>query len=226
MTRRARTSAGWIPPPTTSPRGLQPGTLVVYETTLPVGTTRTRWKPRLEEGSGLVEGRDFHLVVLARASADRARVRRPAQVPQAGRRAVPGGCRSRHRVLRVGAAVRRAARPGAWQWRVGPRVGRGRGDGQTGRDDLPRRQHRPREPVRRLRGAGRDRRLPGHRGQQLPALQPHPPSGDCGRRALHPGLPAPVPVERPRRHRRAGGPGGQCGDAGVHRRSGRGRRRW
>lgn len=37
-------------------------TLVVYETTLPVGTTRTRWKPRLEEKSGLVEGQDFHLV--------------------------------------------------------------------------------------------------------------------------------------------------------------------
>lgn len=43
-------------------RGLKPGTLVLYETTLPVGTTRTRWKPRLEEVSGLTEGRDFHLV--------------------------------------------------------------------------------------------------------------------------------------------------------------------
>ena len=43
-------------------RGLRPGTLVAYETTLPVGTTRTRWKPRLEQRSGLVEGRDFHLV--------------------------------------------------------------------------------------------------------------------------------------------------------------------
>jgi nucleotide sugar dehydrogenase len=42
-------------------RGLQPATLVVYETTLPVGTTRSRWKPRLEQGSGLIEGRDFHL---------------------------------------------------------------------------------------------------------------------------------------------------------------------
>jgi UDP-N-acetyl-D-glucosamine dehydrogenase len=41
---------------------LTPGTLVSYETTLPVGTTRTRWKPMLEEGSGLVEGTDFHLV--------------------------------------------------------------------------------------------------------------------------------------------------------------------
>lgn len=37
-------------------------TLVSYETTLPVGTTRTRWKPALEQGSGLVEGTDFHVV--------------------------------------------------------------------------------------------------------------------------------------------------------------------
>jgi nucleotide sugar dehydrogenase len=38
------------------------GTLVSYETTLPVGTTRTRWKPMLEEASGLSEGKDFHIV--------------------------------------------------------------------------------------------------------------------------------------------------------------------
>jgi nucleotide sugar dehydrogenase len=43
-------------------RGLRPGTLVSYETTLPVGTTRNRWAPLLEEGSGLAAGRDFHLV--------------------------------------------------------------------------------------------------------------------------------------------------------------------
>ena len=42
--------------------GLKPGTLVSYETTLPVGTTRNRWKPMLEEGSGLKEGEDFHVV--------------------------------------------------------------------------------------------------------------------------------------------------------------------
>lgn len=41
---------------------LTPGTLVSYETTLPVGTTRGRWKPMLEAGSGLKEGKDFHLV--------------------------------------------------------------------------------------------------------------------------------------------------------------------
>lgn len=41
---------------------LSPGTLVCYETTLPVGTTRGRWKPLIEDISGLTEGRDFDLV--------------------------------------------------------------------------------------------------------------------------------------------------------------------
>ena len=41
---------------------LTAGTLVSFETTLPVGTTRNRWRPMLEEGSGLSEGIDFHLV--------------------------------------------------------------------------------------------------------------------------------------------------------------------
>jgi nucleotide sugar dehydrogenase len=42
-------------------RGLQPGTLVVYETTLPVGTTRDRFGPLLEAGSGLEVDRDLFL---------------------------------------------------------------------------------------------------------------------------------------------------------------------
>jgi len=54
---------GWMDTATRSLAAhLTPGTLVAYETTLPVGTTRTRWKPMLEEGSGLTEGTDFHLV--------------------------------------------------------------------------------------------------------------------------------------------------------------------
>ncbi|MFC5999692.1 nucleotide sugar dehydrogenase [Quadrisphaera sp. GCM10027208] len=54
---------GWMDAATRSlAEHLTPGTLVSYETTLPVGTTRTRWKPMLEEGSGLTEGTDFHLV--------------------------------------------------------------------------------------------------------------------------------------------------------------------
>ena len=42
-------------------RGLQAGTLVVYETTLPVGTTRRRLGPMLESESGLTAATDFHL---------------------------------------------------------------------------------------------------------------------------------------------------------------------
>lgn len=41
---------------------LTAGTVISYETTLPVGTTRGRWKPLIEEISGLSEGSDFHLV--------------------------------------------------------------------------------------------------------------------------------------------------------------------
>lgn len=59
----ARPDFGWMDGATRSLAAhLTPGTLVSYETTLPVGTTRTRWKPMLEEGSGLIEGQDFHLV--------------------------------------------------------------------------------------------------------------------------------------------------------------------
>ncbi len=42
--------------------GLQPGTLVSYETTLPVGTTRDRFGPMIEAISGLEAGTDYHLV--------------------------------------------------------------------------------------------------------------------------------------------------------------------
>lgn len=41
---------------------LSPGTLISYETTLPVGTTRGRFAPALEATSQLTEGRDFHVV--------------------------------------------------------------------------------------------------------------------------------------------------------------------
>ena len=54
---------GWMDAATASlGEVLTPGTLVSYETTLPVGTTRTRWKPLLEQTSGLTEGVDFDLV--------------------------------------------------------------------------------------------------------------------------------------------------------------------
>ena len=61
----ARPDFGWMDSATEDiARGLRAEnkTLVIYETTLPVGTTRTRWKPKLEELSGLSEGTDFNLV--------------------------------------------------------------------------------------------------------------------------------------------------------------------
>jgi nucleotide sugar dehydrogenase len=54
---------GWMDAATRDvARGLKPGTLVSYETTLPVGTTRNRFAGMLSEGSGLAAGSDFHLV--------------------------------------------------------------------------------------------------------------------------------------------------------------------
>ncbi|WDF32409.1 nucleotide sugar dehydrogenase [Arthrobacter agilis] len=59
----AKPDFGWMDAATAElAQHLTPGTLVSYETTLPVGTTRDRWKPALEAGSGLAEGTDFHLV--------------------------------------------------------------------------------------------------------------------------------------------------------------------
>ena len=86
----------------------------------------------------------------------------------------------------------------AAQRRVGPGLGRGRGAGQAGRDDLPRRQHRPGQPVRACTptASGIDV-YAGDRGLQHPALQPHPPARHRRRRPLHPGLPADVPVGDP-----------------------------
>jgi nucleotide sugar dehydrogenase len=43
-------------------KGLKKGTLVAYETTLPVGTTRNRFTKKLEEISRLRVGQDFHVV--------------------------------------------------------------------------------------------------------------------------------------------------------------------
>jgi nucleotide sugar dehydrogenase len=54
---------GWMDDATAKiAAGLKPGSLVSYETTLPVGTTRTRFAPALETGSGLKAGSDFSLV--------------------------------------------------------------------------------------------------------------------------------------------------------------------
>lgn len=53
---------GWMDAATRDvAKGLQKGTLVSYETTLPIGTTRNRFAPMLEDGSGLKAGVDFNV---------------------------------------------------------------------------------------------------------------------------------------------------------------------
>ena len=54
---------GWMDAATEAiGKGIKKGTLVSYETTLPVGTTRNRFAPALEKISGLKAGSDFNLV--------------------------------------------------------------------------------------------------------------------------------------------------------------------
>ena len=54
---------GWMDEATKSLAAhLTPGTIVSYETTLPVGTLGGRFKPMIEQISGLEEGRDFTLI--------------------------------------------------------------------------------------------------------------------------------------------------------------------
>jgi UDP-N-acetyl-D-glucosamine dehydrogenase len=43
-------------------RNITPNTLIIFETTLPVGTTRGRWKPMIDSISGLSENDGVHLV--------------------------------------------------------------------------------------------------------------------------------------------------------------------
>jgi nucleotide sugar dehydrogenase len=53
---------GWMDAATRDvAKGLKKGTLVSYETTLPVGTTRNRFAQMLEDGSAMKAGTDFYL---------------------------------------------------------------------------------------------------------------------------------------------------------------------
>ncbi len=60
---------GWMDQATRSlAEHLTPGTLVSYETTLPVGTLRGRFVPMIEEISGLKESQDFFAVFSPRSA--------------------------------------------------------------------------------------------------------------------------------------------------------------
>ena len=68
MTRRSPTTGTWTARSSRSRRASIAGSLVIFETTLPVGDTRDRYAPRLEAASGLraeVDGDDGFLVAFS-----------------------------------------------------------------------------------------------------------------------------------------------------------------
>ena len=211
--RRARTSAGWTPRPRRSPPGCKPGTLVSYETTLPVGTTRTRWAPMLEEGSGLTAGTDFHLVfspervLTGRVFADLRRY--PKLVGGIDEASAARGVEFYEAVLDFDERADLARPNGVWDLGSAEAAELAKLAETTYRDvniGLA-------NQFARFADTHRHRRHEGHRGLQLPAVQPHPPARHRRRRPLHPDLPADVPVERPggdRRPRRRARPTRRC----------------
>ena len=171
----------------------------------------------LEEGSGLREGNDFHLVFSPRAGAHRPRLRRPAPVPQARRRPVRRGAPRRRWSSTRRCSTSTSGRPAAAQRRVGPRLGRGVRAGQARRDHLPRRQHRPGQPVRPVRRHehGIDVTT-GHRGVATPSrtATSTSPGIAVGGHCI-PVYPRLYLWNDPDGDRRARRPRGQCRDAGV-----------
>ena len=180
--------------------------------------TRRAGSRSSEQASGLAEGTRLPRRVLPRAGADRPGLRRPAQVPQARRRPVRDRRQARRRLLRGRARLRRASRPRP----------AATASGTSARPRRPRWPSSPRRPTATSTSASRTsspssptaghRRLRGHRGRQLTAVQPHPSARDRRRRPLHPGLSTALPVERPGRDHRPRGPRGQRRHARVRRR--------
>ena len=207
----ARSTRCW---PTSAP-GLQAGTTVAVETTLPVGTTRNRVAPALAPPQRPARRGRVLLRLQPRARLQRARLPRPRDLPQARGRAQRGRRGARGQALPQ-LPRRRGLADG---------LRRGRRADQARRDHLPRREHRAGQRVRALRRPHRHRPRPRHRRRQLAALQPHPPPRGRGRRALHPGLSALLPRSRRRRAPAGRRARGQPGDAGLRRRPARGRAR-
>ena len=171
----------------------------------------------LEEGSGLTAGTDFHLVfspervLTGRVFADLRRY--PKLVGGIDEASAAHGVRFYEAVLDFDERPDLARPNGVWDLGSAEASELAKLAETTYRDvniGLANQFARFADTVGR-------RRHQGHRGVQHPAVQPHPLAGHRGRRALHPDLPADVPLERPGRHRGPLGPGGQRGHAGRTR---------
>ena len=160
--------------------GVHAGSTIIFETTLPVGDTRQRFTPRLEEASGLRADEDFFVAFSPERLFSGAVFRNLAAYPKL----VGGiGPASTDRAVAFYASVLDADVVPLSSAEFG-------GILEARRHDLPRRQHRPGERVRAVCRPRRGRHPGSHLRGEQPALQPHPPAGPGGGRPLHPGLSA------------------------------------
>ena len=221
--RRDPTSAGWTRPPSTS---------AAHLTAAPWSPTRrpcrsappaTRWKPLLEQRLRPDRGHRLPRGLLARSGCSPAASSPTCASTRSSSAACPTTARSAPiGVLREPCSTSTSAptcpgRNGVWDLGSAEAAELAKLAETTYRDvniGLA-------NQFARFADGQRHRRLPGDRGLQLAAVQPHPPAGHRGRRPLHPGLPAAVPVERPGGDRRARGPRGQRRHAGVRGRPAR-----
>ena len=159
--RASPTSPTCSTPPPRSPQVLQPGQLVVLESTTYPGTTRERLLPILEE-SGMAAGRDFHLAF----SPERIDPGRTDYTVRTTPKLVGGlteACAERAREL-YARDLRRGRRP------LRPRGGRAR---EAAREHLPLGQHRPRQRAGAALRPARHRRLGGDRRRRDQAVRVH-----------------------------------------------------
>ena len=189
------TSAGWTPPPGRSRR-----------TSAPARWSPTRrpyrWARPASAGSRCsrrvraARGTDFHLVfspervLTGRVFADLRKYPKlfGALSPQGAERA---GSSTRPSYSSTSAPISPDPTGSGTSAPGGRRAGQGSRRRRTGMSTSGWRTSSPASCRRR------SRHLPGHRGQQLPAVQPHPPAWHRGGRSLHPGVPASLPLEGP-----------------------------
>ena len=139
-----RITARWMPRSRRSRPGLHAGSTVIFETTLPVGDTRDRYAPRLAEASGLTLEEDLFVAFSPERLYSGAALRNLATYPKL-----------------VGGLGDGLDRPGGGVLRQRPRrrrrrdvVGRGGRVREARRHDLPRREHRAGQRVRRATPTG------------------------------------------------------------------------
>ena len=211
---------GWMDAATRSiAAGLRPGTLVSYETTLPVGTTRDRWAPMLQEGSGLTAGRDFALVfspervLTGRVFADLRRY--PKLVGGIDEESARRGVAFYESVLDFDERDDLPRPNGVWDLGSSEAAELAKLAETTYRDVNIGLAN---QFARYAQTLDVDITTVIEACNTQPYSHIHQP-GHRRRRPLHPDLPADLPVERSRRHRRPIGPRGQRRDAGVRGRS-------